>query len=288
MSAIIDIMTDSTKKLPMVTITTDGAATPNPGPGGWAALLQSGGRERLLAGAGPDRTTNNAMEIYAVAVALETLKRPCHVTLRIDSTYVLEGLKRLLDGRPLPDKNHDLWQRLLAAARPHEIEFEWVRGHTGDPRNERVDQAANTAAARAYRAEQALGDTSRCAEEWTLAVVSAAADRPVRWTLITPSDRRSGAVAVRNMTQPTAVYHALVAGLTAAQELPDAASAALRIVSNYQLIVNQGRGEWRVKNPDQRALAAQVGELRSTLCAVQFEFAPTDELLTLFMPATGE
>jgi ribonuclease HI len=125
-------MPNSQTSLPTVTITTDGAASPNPGPGGWAALLEYGERERLLAGEGPERTTNNAMEIYAAAVALEALNRPCRVTLRLDSTYVLKGLQRLLAGGALPEKNRDLWARLLAAARAHTIEFEWVRGHHGE------------------------------------------------------------------------------------------------------------------------------------------------------------
>ena len=91
-------MADLQNDQPEVTITTDGAARGNPRPGGWAALLQFGARERLLAGEGPEHTTNNAMEIYAVAAALETLKRPCRVRLRADSQYVIEGLKRLLAG----------------------------------------------------------------------------------------------------------------------------------------------------------------------------------------------
>src|SRR5690349_21631240 len=160
-------MTEAPDDRPLVTITTDGAARGNPGPGGWAALLQRGERERLLAGEGPERTTNNAMEIYAVAAALETLKRPCRVTLRADSQYVIEGLQRLLRGGALPEKNRDLWERLLAAARPHAISFEWVRGHSGDPRNERVDRAANSAAARAYLAAEAPRDPTGCAQEWT-------------------------------------------------------------------------------------------------------------------------
>jgi ribonuclease HI len=265
--------------LPSVTITTDGAARGNPGPGGWAALLQSGERERLIAGEGPERTTNNAMELHAAAVALETLKRPCRVTLRADSRYLIDGLQRLLAGGGLPEKNRDLWARLLAAARPHTIAFEWVRGHAGDPRNERVDRAANSAAARAYLAAEEPRDTAGCAETWTLAICSAAADRPVRWALVMSAARSAGAAPTRGTTQPTAVYQALVAGLTAAQQAPGAAAAALEIVTNYELIVKQGRGEWRVRNPEQRILAERTAELRDGLCAVQYRFAPTAEVL---------
>jgi len=128
-----------TKSLPSVTITSDGAARGNPGPGGWAALLQRDSKEKLLSGEHPDDTTNNAMELLAAISALEALKRPCRVTLRADSTYVIEGLKRMLAGGGPPQKNRVLWERLAAAARPHDIIFEWVKGHAGDPRNERGD-----------------------------------------------------------------------------------------------------------------------------------------------------
>jgi ribonuclease HI len=274
-------MTDPTDDLPAVTITTDGAARGNPGPGGWAALLQSGERERLIAGEGPERTTNNAMELHAAAAALETLKRRCQVTLRADSRYLIDGLERLLKGGALPEKNRELWARLLAAARQHSITFVWVRGHAGDPRNERVDRAANSAAARAYLAAEDPRETTNCAEEWTLAVCSAAADRPVRWALVTPAARQVGVAPTKGTTQPTAVYQALVQGLSAARQALGAAEAALEIVTNYELIVKQGRGEWRVRNPDQRALAEQAATLRAGLCAAQFRFAPTAEVLAI-------
>jgi ribonuclease HI len=272
-------MTSAPPDLPSIIITSDGAARGNPGPGGWAALLQSGERERLLSGEGPDHTTNNAMEIQAVAVALESLKRPCRVLLRAHSQYVNEGLKRLLRGGALPEKNRELWQRLLAAARPHTITFEWVRGHSGDPRNERVDRAANSAASRAYLAAEQPRAARGCAHDWTLAICSSAADRPVRWALTTPDSRYDGAAAARGVTQPTAVYQALVQGMAAARQLPGADQAALTSITNYELIVKQGRGEWRVRHPDQRALAERVAELRAGLCDVQFSFAPTAEVL---------
>jgi ribonuclease HI len=266
---------------PSVTITTDGAARGNPGPGGWAALLQFGERERLLSGEGPEHTTNNAMELHAAAAALEALKRPCRVTLRADSQYLIDGLTRLLRGGALPEKNRELWQRLVAAARPHDMTFEWVRGHSGDARNERVDRAANSAASRAYLAAEAPRAADNCEHAWMLAICSAATDRPVRWALLTPQRRQAGEAAARGITQPTAVYHALVAGLEAAHELPGAADAALEIVTNYELIVKQGRGEWRVRNPQQRILAERSAELRGGLCAVQFRFAPTSEVLQM-------
>jgi hypothetical protein len=103
----------------------------------------------------------------------------------------------------------------------------------------------------------------------------------VRWALITSSARHAGQAPTKGTTQPTAVYHALVAGLSAAQQVPDAIQAALEIVTNYELIVKQGRGEWRVRNPDQRALAEQAAGLRAGLCAVQYRFAPTAEVLAI-------
>lgn len=265
-------------KLPRVTITSDGAARGNPGPGGWAALLEANGREKLLHGEGPEMTTNNAMEIYAAARALESLKRPCAVLLRLDSQYVLNGLERILRGGALPEKNRGLWAQLRDAAQPHQITFEWVRGHAGDRRNERVDQAANAASNRAFVATQRASTAATDAETWTLALLSPAGDRPVRWALRASSARRSGEVVVRGVTQPTAMYQALVAGMAAASALPNAASVVLHVVSNYELIIKQGRGEWKVKNPAQRELAKDVDGLRSGFGDVQFAFGSTQDV----------
>lgn len=271
-------MTDA---LPQVTITADGAARGNPGPGGWAALLEAKGRERLLSGEGPDTTTNNAMEIQAVIAGLGALKRPCRVTLRLDSQYVLNGLQKLRNGGALPAKNRELWAQLRAAAEPHELELVWVRGHANDARNERVDRAANAAANRAFIATQRPAIRAPGAETWTLALLSPTSSQPARWALSTPAGRASGAVAVAGITQPTAMYQALVAGLAAASELPGAADVALEVMSNYELIIKQGRGEWKVKNPDQRELAKAADELRDALGEVQFVYAPTEQVREL-------
>jgi ribonuclease HI len=129
---------------------TDGACKGNPGPGGWAALLQAGGRERALAGF-EAQTTNNRMELMAAIAALEALKRPCRVRLHSDSQYVCKGIAEWIggwqrrgwktaDGKPV--LNRDLWERLLAAAAPHRVEWRWVRGHSGVADNERVDELA--------------------------------------------------------------------------------------------------------------------------------------------------
>jgi ribonuclease HI len=140
----------SDAKKPKVDIFTDGACSGNPGPGGWAALLRSGTTERELSGGEP-QTTNNRMELMAAIAGLEALKRPARVALHTDSIYVKDGITRWLprwkaagwrtaDKKPV--KNLDLWQRLEAAAAPHDIEWLWVKGHSGHPENERVDRLA--------------------------------------------------------------------------------------------------------------------------------------------------
>ncbi len=136
-----------------VTIHTDGACKGNPGPGGWGVLLQSGEVHKELFG-GELNTTNNRMEIMAVIEALSALKRPCHVTLYLDSEYVRKGITEWIAGwkargwrtaAKAPVKNVDLWQRLdaLVAGSGHRIDWRWVRGHAGDPGNERADALAN-------------------------------------------------------------------------------------------------------------------------------------------------
>lgn len=141
----------------VVEIWTDGGCKPNPGPGGWAAILRFGGHEREMSGA-EVATTNNRMELTAAATALEALKRPCRVVLHTDSEYVRLGITRWREGWVRrkwrnaagdPVANMDLWQRLLAAAAPHSIEWRWVRGHAGDAMNERADRLATQARERA-------------------------------------------------------------------------------------------------------------------------------------------
>ncbi len=142
----------STKSEPVM-IWTDGGCKPNPGPGGWAAVLVFRGQEKAFSGAEP-ATTNNRMELTAAASALEALKRPCRVVLHTDSEYVRNGITRWTTGWVRrnwrnaagdPVKNMDLWRRLLDAAKPHEIEWLWVRGHSGNVMNERVDVLATEA-----------------------------------------------------------------------------------------------------------------------------------------------
>jgi ribonuclease HI len=142
-----------------VEIWTDGGCRPNPGPGGWAAVMRFKGVERELSGADP-ATTNNRMELTAAAMALETLKRPCRVVLHTDSEYLKNGVTRWHQGWVRrkwrnaagdPVANMDLWRRLLDAAKAHEIEWRWVRGHSGNPMNDRVDRLATEARENALR-----------------------------------------------------------------------------------------------------------------------------------------
>jgi len=137
----------------IVEIFTDGACSGNPGPGGWGVLMRYGKIEKELSGGEPE-TTNNRMELMAVIVALEALKRASKVKLTTDSQYVKDGVTKWLpqwqargwktaDKKPV--KNIDLWQRLQAAMAPHNIKLLWVRGHDGHPENERVDKLARDA-----------------------------------------------------------------------------------------------------------------------------------------------
>ena len=136
-----------------IEIYTDGACKGNPGPGGWGVLLKSAGTEKELFGGEP-ATTNNRMELMAVIQALSALKRPCEVTLFLDSQYVLKGITEWLPGwkakgwrtaSKQPVKNVELWKQLDALVQQggHRIDWRWVRGHNGDPGNERADALAN-------------------------------------------------------------------------------------------------------------------------------------------------
>lgn len=141
-----------------VIIYTDGGCTPNPGNGGWSAILQYGEHRKELSGRFRN-TTNNRMELFAAISALEALTRPCHVEMFTDSEYVRNGITQWIHGWQLknwqtadkkPVKNRDLWQRLLLAIARHKaaggVHWNWTRGHAGEPLNERADQLANEAA----------------------------------------------------------------------------------------------------------------------------------------------
>jgi ribonuclease HI len=145
--------------LPHVEIATDGACKGNPGPGGWGAVIRMGTHEKELSG-GEALTTNNRMEMTAAIAGLNALSRPCRVTLSTDSRYVMDGLTKWIKGWQRngwktadrkPVKNADLWQALLDAAKPHNVDWVWVKGHAGHPENERADRLASDAAIAASR-----------------------------------------------------------------------------------------------------------------------------------------
>ena len=153
------------EKLPHVTIYTDGGAAPNPGPGGWGAILIFGDNEKELKG-GEANTTNNRMELTAAIAALEALKRPCRVDMHTDSQYLRDGITRFLAGWKArgwktadkkPVKNIDLWVRLEAAMKPHKVEWFWVRGHSGHDLNERADRLVAAAIAEIRTAGRSPG-----------------------------------------------------------------------------------------------------------------------------------
>lgn len=134
-----------------VTIYTDGACRGNPGPGGWGALLIFNGAERELWG-GEAMTTNNRMELLATIKALAALREPCRVQLYTDSQYVRQGITSWIHkwkqngwktAARKPVKNADLWRQLDESISPHQLQWHWVKGHAGDPGNERADQLAN-------------------------------------------------------------------------------------------------------------------------------------------------
>ena len=134
-----------------VEIFTDGACSGNPGPGGWGAILRYGETEKELFGGEAD-TTNNRMELLAAISALNALKQPCEVDLYTDSAYVKDGISKWIFGwkkngwktaDKKPVKNAELWQALDEQVGRHQVSWRWVKGHAGDPGNERADQLAN-------------------------------------------------------------------------------------------------------------------------------------------------
>jgi ribonuclease HI len=144
----------------VVEIYTDGACSGNPGPGGWGAVLDYGGREKELYGGEAGKTTNNRMELMAAIRALESLTRAVPVHLYTDSIYLRNGITKWLPSwkrngwrtaAKQPVKNADLWQRLEAAVKRHDVDWRWVKGHAGDPGNERADALANRGMTEAMR-----------------------------------------------------------------------------------------------------------------------------------------
>jgi ribonuclease HI len=146
-------LSDEQPAITSVVVYTDGACSGNPGPGGWGAILMSGGHRKEISGGEAD-TTNNRMELSAAIGALEALKRPSKVALHTDSNYLKDGITKWIHGwkrngwktaDKKPVKNEDLWKRLEIALKGHTIEWHWVKGHAGHPENERADELARMA-----------------------------------------------------------------------------------------------------------------------------------------------
>lgn len=141
------------KKQNIVEIFTDGACSGNPGPGGYGAILKYGGKTKEISGC-DRKTTNNRMEMVALIEALRILKKPCKIKVVTDSNYLLKGMTEWIQGwirrnwlssQKRPVLNRDLWEELLELSKPHQVEWQWIRGHNGHPENERCDQLARAA-----------------------------------------------------------------------------------------------------------------------------------------------
>ncbi len=146
-------MNSETQSEPRVEIFTDGACRGNPGPGGWGAILRSGGKETRINGA-LQETTNNRMELQAVISALEKLTKTCAVHVTTDSRYVMDGVEQWManwkrngwkTAAKKPVKNEDLWKQLDKLVEQHDVTWAWIKGHSGHAENELVDQLANDA-----------------------------------------------------------------------------------------------------------------------------------------------
>jgi ribonuclease HI len=233
----------------LVVVYTDGACDPNPGPGGWAALLLAGGRRKTLTGSDP-HTTNNRMELQAVISALQALKRPCRVQLHTDSEYVHKGITEHLErwmargwttSGKRPVANRDLWEALEAETRRHAIEWVWVKGHAGDPLNEEVDRlavglipraelpSADDGAVHVFTGVSCLGPTGPGA--WAV-VVRAGGD----------ARERAGYEAATSANRLQVM--ALVRGLEAASEFGEASARPLAHVYTASDYAAQGAERW--------------------------------------------
>jgi ribonuclease HI len=242
--------------LPEVVICTDGACDPNPGPGGWAALLVSGERRKTLTGAEPN-TTNNRMELQAIIAALDALKMPCRVRLHTDSEYVQKGVTEHIarwkaKGWRTSDKksvaNRDLWEALDAAMQCHQIEWLWVKGHAGDPLNEEVDRLAVSMIPR-----PALPLDDKEAAHIFTGVSCLGASGPGAWAVIVRTGEAVREFSGREAKTSANRLHllAIVHGLDA---VPAGASAHVYTPSDYaaqgaqQWMKTWARSGWRTKD----------------------------------------
>jgi ribonuclease HI len=228
-----------------VVIYTDGACDPNPGPGGWAAVLCYGRHEKVISGSDP-QTTNNRMELQAALSALRALKRPCRVRLHTDSEYLRRGISEWLPAwrsrgwrtaNRKPVQNQDLWQPLAAETERHEVEWHWVRGHAGDPLNERVDRLAREAIPRPPAPDENGSDD---AVKLFPRASCLGVQGPGGWAVVV---RRGDAVTSLSgsAAETTANEMELQAAIQGLRALPEPSQVHLCTVSKY---VHQGITRW--------------------------------------------
>jgi ribonuclease HI len=237
--------------LPQVTIYTDGGADPNPGTGGWAAILLDpvSGKKRELSGGEP-RTTNNRMELTAAIRGLEALKQPCKVRLLTDSQYLKKGVTLWLKGwiangwkrKDGELQNADLWRRLSELVQEHQIQWDWVRGHAGDRWNERADELA-TAAIRAQKGPpkpQPATPQPAAPPEADVFLRVSCAGRKAGWAALV---RHQGEESVLAEHRPGASSNQLdlLAAAAALERLPPGTSVAVHTVSDY---LRNGAAGW--------------------------------------------
>ncbi len=243
-------MAETPAATPQVTIYTDGGADPNPGPGGWAAILleDAGGRGKEISG-GEKFTTNNRMELTAAIRALEALKVRCRVRLLTDSQYLRRGVTEWLPGwaaRGFKRKegvlqNEDLWRRLAELAGAHDIRWDWVRGHSGDRHNERADRLATAARAQLLGAAAAVAPPPPLApgEVEVFLRVSCAGGRG-GWAALVRRDGEERTVA-GGESPTTANRLDLLGSAAVLEELPAGAAVAVHTGSDY---LRNGATSW--------------------------------------------
>jgi len=246
---------------PRITIYTDGGADPNPGPGGWGAVLidDVSGRTKELSGGEP-QTTNNRMELTAAIRALEALKTPCRVALYTDSQYLRRGITRWLPGwirrgwqrKGGQLKNVDLWQALAELVARHEIEWHWVKGHSGQRHNERADALASAAIR-----DRRQGETAAAAAP-QVEIFLAVSGRGRRGAWAAVIRDRDGERILAEVEEPTTVPRLeIIAASRALESLPPTAGAvAIYTVSDYlrrgatRWLAGWRRGGWRTRGGD--------------------------------------
>jgi ribonuclease HI len=233
--------------LSKVTIFTDGGADPNPGPGGWGAVLidPASGRTKEMSG-GEDATTNNRMELTAAIRALEALKRPSAVDLSTDSQYLRRGVTEWLPGwmaRGFRRKdgvlqNEDLWRKLAELVGKHEVRWHWVKGHAGHQHNERADALASAEIARRRKA-RGMTDKQAAPEAEVFLRVSCARPRGAWAALVRHGGREEVLTGVREGT--TANHLDIVGAAEALERLPEGVAVAVYTGSDY---LRQGAARW--------------------------------------------